>query len=56
MCGIVGIFKLDGAPLDIGLVERMTQVIKHRGPDDEGYLVVNTGEQSYELAGGEDTP
>ena len=56
MCGIAGVFRLDGAPLDIGLMERMTQVIKHRGPDDEGYLVVNTREKSYEVAGGRDTP
>lgn len=56
MCGITGIFSLDGAAIDTGLMERMTEVIKHRGPDDEGYLLVNTKERTYELAGGKDTP
>lgn len=56
MCGIVGIFNLDTAPVSPGLAERMIQVIKHRGPDDEGYFLANSREGSYELAGGRDTP
>jgi len=38
MCGIAGILRLgSGAPpLDSGRLERMCQVIRHRGPDGEG--------------------
>lgn len=56
MCGIVGICNLDAVTIDIRPLTKMMNVIKHRGPDDEGYLLVNTREKSYELAGGEDAP
>src|SRR3954466_4523434 len=36
MCGIAGILNRDGAPADAALVQRMTDAIAHRGPDDEG--------------------
>ena len=36
MCGIVGVVNLDGAPVDPGVVFRMLDVQRHRGPDDEG--------------------
>jgi asparagine synthase (glutamine-hydrolysing) len=41
MCGIAGIFSHDRA-LERDLVAGMTRVLKHRGPDDEGYLAVET--------------
>ena len=56
MCGIAGIFNLDGRPVSTGVLQRMNQVIKHRGPDDEGYFLANTRDKNYELAGGGDTP
>ncbi len=37
MCGIYGIFQLDGAPADPALMPVMGRVVVHRGPDDEGY-------------------
>ncbi len=37
MCGIYGIFQLDGAPADPALMPAMGRVIVHRGPDDEGH-------------------
>jgi asparagine synthase (glutamine-hydrolysing) len=36
MCGIAGIFNLDGAPADARLLAAMTATLRHRGPDDEG--------------------
>ena len=33
MSGIVGIYNLDGAPVERTLLERMTNAISHRGPD-----------------------
>lgn len=36
MCGIAGVLRLDGAPVDCADVKRMTDAIAHRGPDGEG--------------------
>lgn len=36
MCGIVGLFNLSGEPASPALVQRMTSMLVHRGPDDEG--------------------
>ncbi len=33
MSGLAGIYNLDGAPVDLALLERMTAAIAHRGPD-----------------------
>jgi asparagine synthase (glutamine-hydrolysing) len=37
MCGIAGIINKNGAPVDRGLLQRMTERAKHRGPDGVGY-------------------
>jgi asparagine synthase (glutamine-hydrolysing) len=37
MCGIHGIYQLDGSPADASLMSAMGRVTVHRGPDDEGY-------------------
>jgi asparagine synthase (glutamine-hydrolysing) len=42
MCGIFGLFNLDGAGLDPGLVIAATRIQRHRGPDDEGFLLLDT--------------
>src|SRR6267143_1063391 len=39
MCGIYGIFQLDGVPADPVLMPVMGRVVFHRGPDDEGHHV-----------------
>jgi asparagine synthase (glutamine-hydrolysing) len=39
MCGIVGIYNLNGDPVPVGLLKRMTDRISHRGPDGEGHYV-----------------
>lgn len=41
MCGIAGIFGLDGRPAggQRDVLTRMTRTLVHRGPDDEGYLI-----------------
>lgn len=41
MCGITGILALDKhKPIDTHLLAQMTELIRHRGPDDAGYLCV----------------
>lgn len=39
MCGIVGIFNLNGEPVSPILLKRMTDALAHRGPDSEGYYI-----------------
>jgi len=39
MCGIVVVFNLNGEPVSPVLLRTMTDAIKHRGPDSEGYYV-----------------
>jgi asparagine synthase (glutamine-hydrolysing) len=39
MCGICGAFSFSGAPVDRSLIDKMTQVIQHRGPDGSGSFV-----------------
>jgi asparagine synthase (glutamine-hydrolysing) len=39
MCGIVGIVRFDGKPVQRDEIAAMTSSIAHRGPDDEGVLV-----------------
>jgi len=39
MCGIAGIYRFDKKSVDGDLLQRMTDVIAHRGPDDEGHYV-----------------
>ncbi|MCR4442612.1 MAG: asparagine synthase (glutamine-hydrolyzing) [Peptococcaceae bacterium] len=37
MCGIAGVFNLNGEPVSPVLLRRMTDAIAHRGPDGEGF-------------------
>lgn len=39
MCGICGIFDLDGRPIRPALLDVMTDTLRHRGPDGDGKFV-----------------
>jgi len=39
MCGICGIFNLDGKPIAHQAIKAMTDIIAHRGPDGEGHYI-----------------
>jgi asparagine synthase (glutamine-hydrolysing) len=39
MCGLAGLLRLDGAPADRALLDRMNSRLAHRGPDGDGLLV-----------------
>ncbi len=39
MCGIAGIFNLNGEPVSPVSIRRMTDAIAHRGPDSEGFYI-----------------
>jgi asparagine synthase (glutamine-hydrolysing) len=36
MCGIAGFVNLDGGPVNLRVLKRMTDIQRHRGPDDQG--------------------
>ncbi|MDP9203653.1 MAG: asparagine synthase (glutamine-hydrolyzing) [Gemmatimonadota bacterium] len=36
MCGITGVFNVNGAPVSVSVLKRMTDAVQHRGPDGEG--------------------
>jgi asparagine synthase (glutamine-hydrolysing) len=41
MCGIAGVFQLGGCPSPAGIF-KATECLRHRGPDDEGYLAFDS--------------
>ncbi|MBI4343006.1 MAG: asparagine synthase (glutamine-hydrolyzing) [Candidatus Omnitrophica bacterium] len=43
MCGIAGIVRFDGRPVEEELLERMTQMLAHRGPDGQGVQAFRAG-------------
>lgn len=56
MCGISGIWHLDNSRcVSPSLIAQMTFTLRHRGPDDEGYLFVDTVTGHYEERRGRDT-
>ncbi len=54
MCGISGLLVIDSSEVIAPIVHRMNDRIKHRGPDDEGYVFFS--DQKKEVAFGHDTP
>src|SRR5215472_1183157 len=36
MCGISGFMYFDGAPIEESLVRKMSDILRHRGPDEGG--------------------
>jgi asparagine synthase (glutamine-hydrolysing) len=41
MCGIAGFVNLDGAPAETRVLDAMTDMVRHRGPDDRGTLFLS---------------
>lgn len=40
MCGLAGMYNFRSlAPADRAVVERVTRILIHRGPDDEGFYL-----------------
>lgn len=54
MCGIAGFLNLDRSPADAGIVTAMTDLIRHRGPDDQGFRLFSLAtSSSAEIAKGQ---
>lgn len=54
MCGIAGF--LSDQPQQAETLYQMTRIIRHRGPDDEGYVLFHDSSAQPVIAGGPDTP
>ena len=54
MCGIAGVLSQDGR-VDLGRLHQMSRLLRHRGPDDEGLVLIDPDGASHPL-GGADTP
>lgn len=55
MCGIAGLYDRHGRA-DLGRLQAMSHLLRHRGPDDEGMVQIDAlGGQSF-THGGADTP
>ncbi|MEZ4622844.1 MAG: asparagine synthase (glutamine-hydrolyzing) [Caldilineaceae bacterium] len=52
MCGISGIFDVRRQTAPIW---QMNQVQRHRGPDDEGYIFINTHSNAWQIGGGDES-
>jgi asparagine synthase (glutamine-hydrolysing) len=55
MCGIAGIFSPAGKPVESRLLVKMTNSLRHRGPDDEGYILAHTASANAQPFRGSDT-
>lgn len=53
MCGINGIVSSDNNLKR--KIENMNRLIRHRGPDDEGYVCINSKSNKYKTYSGQDT-
>lgn len=57
MCGISGIFFLNtSSNIKSTDLQKMNSVIRHRGPDDEGFILFEKNREKPEIFGGKDTP
>ncbi|WP_343421844.1 asparagine synthase (glutamine-hydrolyzing) [Candidatus Flexifilum breve] len=55
MCGIAGIYRLDGSPVDPNCLLEASTLMRHRGPDGDGFLLLNTATGDHSLRNGHDT-
>ena len=47
MCGIAGVIDFENKAIEPALLLAMNKVIAHRGPDDEGYTLIDQYRSSY---------
>jgi len=55
MCGIAGLYQRDGR-VDFGRLHHMGQLLRHRGPHDEGMVLIDPRRGASITTGGPDTP
>jgi asparagine synthase (glutamine-hydrolysing) len=55
MCGIAGVFEREGRA-DLGRLTAMSRLMRHRGPDGEGIVLLDKASGHARVIGGPDTP
>jgi len=55
MCGIAGLYRT-GERIDLGRLHAMGRLLAHRGPHDEGLVLVDSRAGQFMTLGGPDTP
>jgi asparagine synthase (glutamine-hydrolysing) len=55
VCGIAGLLRRNGR-VDLGRLHHFSSLLRHRGPDDEGIVLVDPRTGAAETMGGPDTP
>ena len=56
MCGIAGIYSfMRDLKIDINLLQEMTQRIRHRGPNDEGFMLIDSRDGGFRSFCGSDS-
>jgi asparagine synthase (glutamine-hydrolysing) len=55
MCGIAGAYRPEGR-VDVGRLRRMSALLRHRGPDDEGVVLLQAASGRALTLPGTDTP
>lgn len=56
MCGVAGIIELNGGLVNPIQFSMILTSMRHRGPDDEGSVLIETSTGLFEERGGPDTP
>jgi len=56
MCGIIAIINFKNHEHNLSRLDEMARMIKHRGPDDEGYALFDVESSDYRIFYGDDTP
>lgn len=56
MCGLAGIADMGMNPVDPAVLLRMTEAVRHRGLDDEGYVLIDQRLGRAVEFGGDDSP
>jgi asparagine synthase (glutamine-hydrolysing) len=56
MCGITGVIDLSGRAIDPTILKSMNDAIRHRGPDDEGYVLLHRTSGRSQSYAGPDSP
>jgi asparagine synthase (glutamine-hydrolysing) len=55
MCGIFGIWQKDRCPVDLKIFQATLCKLRHRGPDDEGYVMIHFETNHVISCGGRDS-
>ena len=55
MCGINALFILEKGGCSVSPIIQMNNTLRHRGPDDEGYIFFDINSMAFHVRGGEET-